>query len=74
MICTIFVPHEAFAKSFTIKLSESLNMSTNDKKPKDTDAKKDTKNKKPIQTPKVIKKEIKKNIKPSKIKNNIRKY
>lgn len=39
MICTIFAPHDAFAKSFSITLHESMNMSTNDKKPKDTSSK-----------------------------------
>ena len=48
MICTIFVPHDAFAKKFKLSLSESLNMSTNDKKPKDTGAKKDAKKDKVI--------------------------
>jgi len=46
MICTIFAPHDVFAKSLSIKLHESMDMSTDNKKPKDTGSKsikKDTK-------------------------------
>ncbi|NDB51521.1 MAG: hypothetical protein EB154_05995 [Nitrosopumilaceae archaeon] len=46
IVCTIFVPHDAFAKSFSITLHESMDMSTDNKKPKDTgtkSAKKDVK-------------------------------
>jgi hypothetical protein len=62
-ICTLFVPHDALAKDFSIKLSESLDMETNDKKPKDADTKTDKKDSKvkPVKT-----KEVKKSAKEAK--------
>lgn len=47
MICTIFVPHDAFAKNFAIKLSESMTLDSGDTKPgnKKNDTKKEPKKK-----------------------------
>ena len=62
MICTIFVPHDAFAKSFTIKLSESMTLDSGDTKKPD-DKKKDTKK----DTKKTVnKKQVKKTTKDTK--------
>lgn len=65
MICTIFVPHDAFAKNFTIKLSESMTLDSGDtKKPDDKKnyIKKDTNNtkNKEIKKKDSKKKEVKK--------------
>ena len=54
----MFIPHEAFAKSLTIKLTESMNISSDNKKTKDTQTKKDTKEVKKINK-KIVKKMIK---------------
>lgn len=44
MICTIFAPHDAFAKEFTVKLFESMTLDTGDDKSDKKDAsKKDAK-------------------------------
>ncbi|WP_162858697.1 hypothetical protein [Candidatus Nitrosotenuis aquarius] len=64
MICTIFAPHDAFAKSFTVKLFESMTLDSGDTKPdekKNTkkDTKKETK-KKTAEKKEVKKKETKK--------------
>lgn len=64
MLCTMFIPHDAFAKSFAIKLSESMNISADNKKPKDTETKKDTKQ---------VKKETKKDAKKDKTKKTTKK-
>jgi hypothetical protein len=55
MICTIFAPHDVLAKSYSIKLFESMTLDSGDEKPADKkdskkketkkDSKKDTKNK-----------------------------
>jgi hypothetical protein len=55
VICTIFTPHDAFAKSFTVKLFESMTLDSNDQK---QDDKKDAKKKDTKKEPK--KKETKK--------------
>jgi cytoskeletal protein RodZ len=65
MILTIFAPHDAFAKNFTVKLSESMTLDSGDDKPADkkkketkkTTTKKDTKK---IETKKDVKKDTKK--------------
>ena len=62
MICTIFVPHDAFAKSFSVKLFESMTLDSGDKKPdtKKETKKKDTKDNKKETKKKEIKKDTKK--------------
>ena len=54
MICTIFAPHNALAKSYSIKLFESMTLDSGDEKPAD---KKDSKKK---ETKKDSKKDTKK--------------
>ena len=64
VICTIFVPHDAFAKNITVKLFESMTLDSGDAKPDDKnskkkDTKKDTKKK---DTKKKEKKDTKKKL------------
>lgn len=61
MICTIFAPHDAFAKNITVKLFESMTLDSGDTKPNDKkkDTKKETK-KKATEKKEVKKKETKK--------------
>lgn len=64
-ICTLFVPHDAFAKSLSIELSESLDIAANDKK-KDTDKKDDKKKDKKKSDKKEKKKQATKKLTKSK--------
>jgi len=65
MICTIFAPHDAFAKSFTVKLFESMTLDSGDEKKDNKDTKKDTK-KKEVKKKETKKKELKKDSKKEK--------
>jgi hypothetical protein len=73
-ICTLFIPHDAFAKNLSIELSESLDMASNDKKPKDTDTKKSTKDTKKSEKKETKKIKEKKKIKDIKKPKKIKKH